>query len=57
MSNKDELTLSAYHKLRREIGMKIRGDYYEPGADDLMAAERLIDAGYIDIKFVMGLPT
>lgn len=58
----EDLTQSGYKQLRDKVAGVLAGDGYQgvysaPEASDYLAAERLIDAGYIDVDKVLGLPS
>ena len=65
MSNKtkaEELTQTGYRKLRHLVAIKMAGGIhqgiqYTPTADHFQQAERLIDAGFIDVDTVLDLPS
>ena len=60
MTQAADLTQSGYKKLRYKVAETIAGGVYQgayslPEASDILAAERLIDAGYIDVDRTLGL--
>ena len=60
MTQAADLTQSGYKKLRYKVAEIIAGGVYQgtyalPEGSDILTAERLIDAGYIDVDGILGL--
>lgn len=61
MSDASHLTQAGYRQLRNAVANAIvtnqrQGIYTIPEPEHFLLAERLIDAGVIDVSKVMGLP-